>query len=193
MKKIALIALLATTAFTPALAADLGRPVYKAPVAVEVPYTSWNGFYVGGSIGGAFGSNDRLDDSVLFGGGQIGYNWQFNRNWVFGIEADLMAVDAPFIDYLGTVRGRLGYAAGNVLFYGTGGLAYTRLSGFGVSTTATGFAVGGGIEWAFAPQWSVKAEYLYYRLERDGVEADFNTVKLGVNYRFGGAPIVASY
>jgi outer membrane immunogenic protein len=81
--------------------------------------------------------------------------------------------------WLSTVRGRAGYAAGPWLFYATAGLAVSNISfadtiafpGIGVSTnaisgstTATGWTVGGGVEWMFAPNWTVKAEYLYAQL-----------------------------
>lgn len=225
MKKIAL-ALLAGTALmsAPALAADLGRPVYKAPVAVAAPYMMWNGFYIGGNVGygwgetsarDAAGSLGRFDTDGFVGGGQIGYNWQFAPNWVFGVEADIQGGDIKggnaFLDskttMYGTARGRLGYAFNNVLFYGTGGFAWGRNKVFDVdslstlSRTHTGYAVGGGMEYAFAPNWSAKVEYMYVNLGREtydfplplSTRVDFHTVKLGVNYRFGGAPVVASY
>jgi outer membrane immunogenic protein len=76
-------------------------PLYKAPV--EVPY-DWSGFYVGLNGGYSWGRS-ATDFSVagvtvlsttqdLRGwvfGGQAGYNWQFNRNWLFGLEADIQA------------------------------------------------------------------------------------------------------
>jgi outer membrane immunogenic protein len=229
MKKF-VFALLAGTALVsaPALAADLGRPVYKAPVAVAAPYMTWNGFYIGGNVGygwgesrasDAVGSLGRFDTDGFAGGGQIGYNWQFSPNWVFGIEADIQGADikggnvnyATSTDMYGTVRGRLGYAFNNVLFYGTGGFAWGRtevtdvaLTGGTLTRTGTGYAVGGGLEYAFAPQWSAKVEYLYVNLGREAYDfgnatdpirarTDFSTVKFGVNYRFGGGPIVASY
>ena len=91
--------------------------------------------------------------------GPDGFNQSFNSHW------------------LSTVRGRAGYAAGPWLFYATAGLAIANVSfadsisfpgsgGNSVSgsTTATGWTVGGGIEWMFAPSWTVKAEYLYAQL-----------------------------
>ena len=91
------------------------------------------------------------------------------------------------IDYLGTVRGRLGWLASpTLLFYGTGGLAYggvkastnatSTLNGYGpgvlltpstssgISQTRIGWTAGGGFEWMFVPGWSVMLEYLYYDL-----------------------------
>lgn len=84
-------------------------------------------------------------------------------------------------DWLATARGRLGYVAGSWLFYATGGFAFTHLHGnfsfsetaFGGSETAslssskTGYTVGGGVEANLSRQWSVKAEYLF---------VDFGTV-----------------
>ncbi|MDQ6868596.1 MAG: outer membrane beta-barrel protein [Pseudomonadota bacterium] len=151
----------------------------------------------------------------FIGGGQIGYNYQFANSFVAGLEADIQGVAAsngrqlvfsqatvagfegnPIdqnlsasrrLDYLGTVRGRLGFTiTPTLLVYGTGGLAYgqtksntsitqivesaaaalpNHYSSFGsFSNTRVGWTAGGGIEWLFAPNWSVKAEYLYYDL-----------------------------
>jgi outer membrane immunogenic protein len=94
------------------------------------------------------------------------------------------------VDYLGTVRARLGWLwTPSLLAYGTGGLAYGGVSadtsiagsfsGFNISSccgaltfgssggfreTRTGWTAGGGLEWMMAPNWSAKAEYLYYDL-----------------------------
>jgi outer membrane immunogenic protein len=90
------------------------------------------------------------------------------------------------VDYLGTVRGRLGYlVTPTLLIYGDGGFAYGGVhegvdiastfppSGLGLSpafgsftNTRPGWTAGGGLEWLFSPNWSVKAEYLYYDLGR---------------------------
>ncbi|MEK4033935.1 outer membrane beta-barrel protein [Methylocystis sp. IM3] len=153
------------------------------------------------------------------------------------------------LNYLGTVRGRIGWAViPTLLVYGTGGFAYggvtlntltavsstgpTPLSpanlftgpgvgGVNISTVATGWTAGGGLEWMFLPNWSAKVEYLYYDL--GSVSDDFtmssvnpasllpdpaifggqvrarlngNVVRAGVNYHFNWgapAPIVAKY
>jgi outer membrane immunogenic protein len=85
----------------------------------------------------------RLDRDGFIGGGQMGYNWQVSPNWVFGLEADISYVDIrrdvavigttglnnifrTRMDYLGTVRGRIGYAWDRTLLYATGGLAMRR-------------------------------------------------------------------
>jgi outer membrane immunogenic protein len=105
---IAVIAAASTVAFTQiASAADIPvkAPVYKAPIIA--PY-NWTGFYVGGNVGYSWGHTDSTVDAPVFplffsgfsgfsdslkpkgiiGGGQIGYNWQADPHWVFGIEAD---------------------------------------------------------------------------------------------------------
>jgi outer membrane immunogenic protein len=91
------------------------------------------------------------------------------------------------IDWFGTVRGRFGYAAGPVLVYATGGLAYgevnrsgnvvgqtgivasttvfnTFAGSYSASTTKTGWTAGAGVEAMISRNWSVKAEYLYMDL-----------------------------
>src|SRR5215471_11341865 len=96
MKKIllgsvALIALGTASAF----AADLPARTYtKAPAYVPTPIYNWTGFYIGGHVGGAFGTSDfngfnnTGDRSSFLGGGQIGADYQFAPNWVIGIEGN---------------------------------------------------------------------------------------------------------
>jgi opacity protein-like surface antigen len=147
----------------------------------------------------------------FFSGGQLGYNWQFSDRWVAGLEADIdaggirggggftnltpAAIFPPFVaatsvsvnrtlEYLGTVRGRLGYAiTPTILAYATGGLAY---GGISTSTTVRqsltpslfqsaaaqadffdnriGWTLGGGVEAALTGEISAKLEALYYNL-----------------------------
>ncbi len=110
------------------------------------------------------------------------------------------------IDWFSTVRGRVGYAAGPTLLYFTGGLAFADVD-YSVSGTGpggafamssdkieTGYTLGGGLEWAFAPNWSLKSEYLYVDLGDETVtspggvssttDLDFHTVRVGLNYHF---------
>jgi high affinity Mn2+ porin len=107
----------------------------------------------------------------------------------------------------GTVRGRIGYALDDWLFYGTGGFAwsYDRQSLTQVSTgnTATptlwrlGWAAGAGVETPIAPHWTAGLQYLYtgYGNSTTGffggtqpVTSDFKLqeLRLGFNYHFGG-------
>src|SRR5215831_5871247 len=142
----------------PALAADLGKPVYKAPPPV-VPVFSWTGFYIGAQGGGAWGDSvqtfhtglvsgttGRYDISGGEAGGTVGYNWEFAPRIVLGIESDYSwahisgtghssptyncgTICATTVDSLGTVRGRLGYAFDKrVLLSGTGGWAFSRIN-----------------------------------------------------------------
>ncbi len=155
-----------------------------------------------------------VNNTGFIGGGQAGYNYQWNQI-VLGLEADMQGVaggtsnassatgagvlGAPAfsvlggvnvtksLDYLGTVRGRVGYlVTPTILLYATGGLAYGGVTsstsvfqsmspaapgitsawgGAGAySDTRVGWTAGAGAEWMFMPNWSAKIEYLYYNL-----------------------------
>jgi outer membrane immunogenic protein len=176
------------------------------------------------------GKFNGLSPAGGFGGGQIGYNWQgvWHPHLVLGVEADIQGADIdakgtfnPFgtvtavsesrVDWFGTVRGRLGYAFDSTLVYATGGFAYGHVHNsqadnrippviFNIDTTATGFTVGGGVEYKLAGAWSVKAEYQFIDLGKNDpfspqpgqglftsfktkLEDDaFHTVRAGLNY-----------
>jgi len=189
---------------TPAAAADFYG---KAPAYAAAPFNAynWNGVYVGVNLGYQWGKVTNWaggsPDGVM-GGGQAGYNWQFNQ-FVLGLEADLQgsAAEDTFAPrkfanpWFGTVRGRAGYAMNNVLIYLTGGLAYgggrIELAGISETQTHLGWTLGGGVEVGLTPNWTAKAEYLYVRLDDrsyvlTGVNNGFssNVFRLGVNYRF---------
>ena len=177
-----------------AQAADLNYGS-RAPYTVNQPLNaySWAGPYLGGNLGYAWGSvdNNPTKPSGFAGGVQAGYNFQTGP-WVFGIEGDIQASGAEQTfapwkfsnPWFGTVRGRAGYALNNVLFYGTGGLAFgeLRATTFGLteSNTNAGWTLGVGAEMGFAPNWSAKVEYLYVDL------ANSNFVVTGASngYRF---------
>jgi outer membrane immunogenic protein len=116
------------------------------------------------------------------------------------------------LNWFGTVRGRVGYLiTPTILAYGTAGFAYGGVSGnvTGYSNTRTGWTGGGGLEWKFAPNWTVKLEYLFVNLDSGGTTGDYtgyqygaiphpqvNIVRAGVNYIFNFArpdPVVARY
>lgn len=166
--------------------------------------TSWQGPYVGANIGYQFGgvSNNRADPSGVVGGVQAGYNVQYGQ-FVFGGETDIQVSDADDTfaawkfsnPWFGTLRGRVGYALNNVMFYGTGGLAFgeLRATTFGVSEshTTAGWTAGVGAEMGFAPNWSAKVEYLYVDLSNTNFVLTgasngyrFGLIRAGVNYRF---------
>lgn len=222
------LAALALTGAAAAADIPVRGPIYaKAPSAF-----SWDGWYVGVHGGYAWGDfdstyvgvgSDNLKPDGGFGGVQIGYLHHLTPSWVLGFEVDFSAADvsgtgfvaAPArldIDFFGSARTRLGYAAGPWLIYGTGGVAWAKTDfniGAGVAVSDhphVGWTVGAGIEYAFAPNWSAKIEYLYADLDntRSSVaivavdqrhDLTLSTVRLGVNYRFGDvrAPVYAAY
>ena len=218
---------------------------------------------INGSAALANSGAASVNQSGFIGGGQIGYNYQWNQNFVAGLEADIQgstirgsgsyagasqdhiawldpigyppSVDVggglflpnagpcwagcnftrtalgfghvtAGVDWMGTVRGRLGYLfTPTMLIYGTGGLAYGGVHGSAThggviqgvltgmnaaahpvpfdysqfngtytfplipgagsySNTQVGWIAGGGVEWLFMPNWSLKVEALYYDL-----------------------------
>jgi outer membrane immunogenic protein len=109
------------------------------------------------------------------------------------------------LDWYATLVGRLGYASGKALFYGFGGVAWgtveTTLSSplFGLSasgeTDHVGWTAGVGIEYALDERFSVRVEYSHVDLGeesfslggiKDEVDLDFDAIKIGASYRFGG-------
>lgn len=215
-----LLVALAGLAASPAIAADL--PLKAVP---PVPVYLWTGFYAGLNLGGDWRASGPSASGVI-GGGQVGYNWQYG-SLVLGGETDIQGTSLhgstvlfsaignsitsnTSLDYLGTLRGRVGLAHDRWLAYATGGLAYTSINhdGMGLvgvggtysgSNEKAGFTVGGGVEWAFRDRWSAKAEYLYtqfpsftnvYTTTSHPITVNYgdlklNILRLGVNYRFG--------
>ena len=171
----------------------------------------------------AFGTPTKcsVDASGAVFGGQVGFNWQVNQ-LVFGIEADASWTNLkktavyttfgfPFtlndkVEWLSSVRGRLGFAIGQTLVYGTGGVAFANFdAGWQRNTaggrnqldkTVTGWVAGGGIEHAFTRNWSARAEFLHYGLGKSTnsnnyfgqtystvFRHDVSVVRLGINFR----------
>jgi outer membrane immunogenic protein len=222
------------------LAADM--PVKAAPKAVPIDQTwNWSGFYVGGHFGYGWAYPDITEDTFgtkvvnpprpdgILGGAQLGYNFQFGH-WVLGLEGDytwsdikgssnsvspagiLNAQGLP--DTLSTITGRVGYAAGRLLYYAKGGAAWMNENFKQLSVTTPncvgtpctgsnatwGWAIGGGAEYAFDPHWSARLEYIYLdfptneavttsngaSVNRFHLTRTFDLIKFGVNYKFGG-------
>jgi outer membrane immunogenic protein len=185
--------------------------------------TSFNGV----AATGAEGSHDASGGTI---GGQIGYRWQTGPV-VFGIEAqgnwadlsgsnvsNLFAPDRnrTKIDAFGLFTGQIGYAFNNVLLYAKGGAAvtdskYEVISGTtggvlaSTSNTRWGGVVGAGVEYGFAPNWSLGFEYDHMFMDRqnvtfigagftqtDSIKQDVDLFTARLNYKFGG-PIVSRY
>jgi outer membrane immunogenic protein len=150
----------------PGQAADIYRPPVSVKDTAPVEYApaiTWTGFYLGGNIG-AIWPNDELeildDDAQLIGGAHLGFNWQAASGWVFGAEGDINL--AEDIEYLASVRGRLGYAFGRTLLYGTGGVAFAGFGDNALDEDATGWVAGGGVETKVRENMSLGLEALYY-------------------------------
>ena len=178
----------------------------RAPYTVNQPLNaySWAGPYLGGTLGYEWGTvaNNPTKPSGLAGGLTAGYNWQTGP-WVFGAEGDINLTGAndtfapwKFSNpWFGTIRGRAGYAFNNILFYGTGGLAFgsLRAETFGLSEshTTVGWTLGVGTEFGLAQNWSAKIEYLYVDLDSSnfvitGAKNDYRSgvVRAGINFHF---------
>jgi outer membrane immunogenic protein len=204
MKKVFLAAAIAMTAST-AMAADMQRPAYYAPGPAPVTGAfSWVGPYAGLNVGYGWGevTHNPTNPSGVFGGGQLGYNWQ-NGQFVYGVETDLQLSDMDdtaggfeFSNrWWGSTRGRAGYAWNSFLFYATLGLAYgdvkAQTAGLSETKTHLGWTAGAGVEVALNRAWSAKVEYLYMDLgdknyTLTGTSNGFwsNMLRLGVNYHF---------
>ena len=232
-------------------AADLPLKAPRSPAPIAAPAFSWTGCYVGANAGYGWGHNEvtRTHSQTFFSccappntqqndadpgidphggifGGQVGCNYQFASNWVFGVEGSFAGahisgsvvdplnaagVVSVNTDALGSVVVRLGYTTWNnqLMLYAKGGAAgvenkwnSTVVGSF--TEDRLGWTVGAGLEWAFAPRWSVFGEYDHYGFNSGGttvttansVAATVDTlssgkqridaVRFGVNYKFLG-------
>jgi outer membrane immunogenic protein len=191
--------------------------VTKAPPYMT-QYYNWTGFYVGINGGGGWGtaawdSTGGYDVSGGLIGGTIGYNWQTGP-WVLGIEGDIDWADIKGTtttncgggcttqnNWLGTARGRVGYAIDRWMPYLTGGAAFGDVEashpGFtGMTNTQLGWTIGGGVEFAVMNNLTAKVEYLHYDLGSfqcgmncngfvsDNVNFHADVIRGGLNLRF---------
>jgi outer membrane immunogenic protein len=205
-----------------ASAADMPTkaPIVSAPSVVAY---NWTGFYVGIDGGWGWGEHDRLATTGFANsynseggliGGHAGYNWQINQ-FVLGVEGDAHwadikgddggvggTVDQTTTRFLGSIRGRAGFAWNQFLVFGTGGWGFADLNHNnpgGVpadnSFTRNGATAGGGVQWAFNQNWSVGAEYRHYWLGTYSaaptgltafqVSNRLDTVTARISYKFG--------
>ena len=226
MKQLLLASALSALMLTPVLAADAVAPIASV--------YDWSGFYVGlqagygwsrvdqpyGDVGEPFiFPQDDADGDGWLGGVHVGYNKQYG-SWVLGLEGDFEASNidgddgAPLevdhlngfeFKWLGSVRGRVGYALDRTLLYGTGGYAFMRGSAYAVggdepveeshSATFHGWTIGAGAEYAFTDNLTARLEYRYtdfgakrisfpFHVYDVEVDPSFHAVRLGVSYKF---------
>ena len=224
----------------PRMAAEFNRalPTYQPPA----PNYDWTGFYVGAyvdkswlksnssainNVTGAPFPATGLNSTQRGGGVQLGFDYMLPSRVVLGVAADMSSggtKTATVSDPSGisanqttvfdseTIRGRIGYAADNILFYATGGLAWsndqfvrTQLTGTLNNATAgsdeavnkglLGWTGGGGIAYAFVQNWNVFAEYRYTSFGTSTTSLPLSqltttttttvsAVEFGVNYKF---------
>ena len=237
--------------------------------AADPPSTAWQGFYLGGHMGGFIGTTTFSDPdnfASIFGGNvnapgfmagvQLGYNWLMTPKWLAGIQVDgsllsgqghntcfqssitIVGSDCRASPHeVATFTGRLGYfpdPGGRMLVYGKAGVAWMRsqvainpnnagLPGFTLTgdpnvegdptnqiVNSWGWTVGAGMEYAFAPKWSLDVGYQYMRFNAgtlptpqtidvtsaghvttvpgggaSSLSQDMHMARVGLNYHFG--------
>lgn len=187
------------------------------------PYTGpalWSGLYLGGHLGYGGGTTEinhaslgSVTTSGGFGGVHLGFNVQQGAI-VYGVEGDLslnrMSGSKTFASGLDAIsdrnwnaslRGRVGYAFGDALLYATGGVAIAEhevsiaAGGFKASgkTMYPGFVIGGGLDWKFMSNVSLRTEILHYRFGTRDIDfggasvptrMDETVIRAGVTYHF---------
>jgi outer membrane immunogenic protein len=187
----------------------------------------FGGAWANGSVTDSlFGFSASTSHEGWLAGGVVGYNYQGASNIVFGVEGDFdwtsisatgngVLTPAGSIlqasaktDWVTSLAGRIGFAADKALFYVKGGGAWvgnsasitdlTTGASVSASNTNSGWLLGGGMEWAFASNWSAKFEFDYIGLrswswnsvlfpaETFTASRNISEFKVGLNYRFGG-------
>ncbi len=181
---------------SPALSADLydSSPAYDA---ASIPSQDvFEGWWLGGTIGGASVSYDfapasgSVSSDGVLGGVVGGYSWQ-SGPYVIGVEGDFLASDisgsrhfngglnqvSPSIDTMADLRLRAGYAVTpRVLLFGTFGGAWANVDlpiigpGGGIrETTFFGWSAGAGAELALNPNWSARIDYQFTDFDSETV------------------------
>lgn len=212
------------------LAADVAVVNSMPLKAPAIENFDWSGYYAGGHVGYSRGygrdvlfdpARTRADTSFgsLFGGLQFGYNYLLPSRLLVGIEGDIsfpnyledgIVVSRPTpassvaekLDFVSTLRGRVGYAFNHWLFYATGGFAWSQARFLEDSNLTgnedkilrmrEGWALGAGAELAIAPGWTARLEYLYDHLGKAGgmfpsgigyesTTVDLYNIRLGLN------------
>jgi len=190
-------------------------PVAIDPTAAFPVGTAFNSGHLSGALGGIqAGYNYQMDRWVFGIEGE--YSWARLRGSETTPGTGFTETTNYRSPYAAILAGRVGYAADRALWYVKGGGGWTKFSypgltvvngsgalsdTFGGSVTESGWVIGGGVEWSFAPHWSVKLEYDHFDFGhfnnivsdsllgnlRRRVSAYYDEVKVGVNYLFNSA------
>ena len=207
--------------------ADIGGSF--GSTSVHYDWTDWNSHSLdtSGVLGGGYvGYNYQLNQNFVLGveGDFQGSSASNSWSWVgsnFAGDANVYTAEEP-ANWLASINGRLGIAYDRALFYAIGGAAWGQGSApspalrrrrcalrrlHQQAVTESGFDVGGGVEYAFTPNWVGRVEYRYY--DFGNVQPDpgwsrpitpfreqtsVNTVRVGLAYLFSApAPVVAKY
>ncbi|MCP3372345.1 outer membrane protein [Bradyrhizobium cajani] len=152
--------------------------------------------FFGGKAGNPATLSSRTD-WVASVTGRVGYTW--DRFLVYGKGGVGFAHDRYSLNNFTAIGGFACPGVGFLVFEPCNSSA---------STDRIGWVAGAGIEWAFAPNWSALIEYNHYGFDSKRVgftnqsvgttalldiRQDIDIVKVGINYRFGGSPVVAKY
>jgi outer membrane immunogenic protein len=194
------------------LGAGFSKGSYSDSFGSTVSTSNSNTSFIGG---GQVGVNYEFPMGVVIGAEAM-FDWAPNTNNTFTATNTFGSGTAQVNDrWLTTATGKLGYAWDRVLLYGKGGWAWVGQSNSNVSvttptgttaaslssnSTAGGWTAGLGVEWAFAGNWSARAEYDYIGLQNqnytvtatgtrfngDVIGTSNRSIQLaGLNYKFG--------
>jgi outer membrane immunogenic protein len=175
-----------------------GSTLFDETGGTPISSTFAGSYGAGGVLGGGqIGANYEFPSHWVIGleadidGSNLSGSGGNCSTTALGVGVGCTGLSTKFNDF-GTVRGRLGYAGDNLLLYGTGGWAWGQSTtnsnftcvgvgtcpgpgvpftggGSSVSTTATnGWAAGAGLEYAFARNWTIRAEYLHIQFNGTG-------------------------
>lgn len=196
--RLSAIAVVCALPVVPALASG---PVAPPPQVVDYvlpsPTFDWAGAYGGLSYSSLRGESraavtvPMANDTGL--GAFAGYNWQ-NGNFVYGGELSYIAFDTPYVGPVNRqrnaleLRGRLGYAVNNVLFYGYAGLARSEIFGLGAWHSESGFGYGLGVQYHVSRGMFVGLEAgrrdLSATIGGVNVDTQIDSISLRVGFQF---------
>ena len=220
----ATLALLPLPVSVPALAQD-GRPASGFYAGGHFGYLFGSGTATLADSTGVATAGGTSPYGTIFGGVQVGYEHHFAAGWMAGLELDMsfpggqdlgnvLAYRATAtgtaneqLEYLASLRGRLGWDLGRWTPFATGGIAWasTRLSRTDLTTgneeaqssnVRLGWVAGGGVDYRLDGRWTARAEYLHTQLGLTGFtfgsaparwdsSYDLHRFRIGLNYRFG--------